>query len=58
MNILKVHEPKEGEKCCVVECEFTEKEIEILLSYEVTNILKRQIKRMDNECEDTKESSQ
>ena len=51
MNILKVHEPEEGSKCCKVDCEFTEEEIEILLSHAVTDILKKQIKRMEANCE-------
>ena len=51
MKILKVYEPEEGSKCCKVDCEFTEEEIEILLSYAVTDILKKQIKRMEANCE-------
>lgn len=51
MEILKVIEPVGDEKCCIMECKFTEEEIEILLSYAVTNILKEQIKKMDGECE-------
>ncbi|MHA1817340.1 MAG: hypothetical protein ACTSX1_15165 [Candidatus Heimdallarchaeaceae archaeon] len=50
MEILKVHEPEGDEKCCRMECSFSEEEMEILLSYAVTNILKEQIKKMDEEC--------
>ena len=52
MKILKINEPEEGEKFCNMECVFSEEEIEILLSYAVTNILKEQIKRMERVCYD------
>jgi hypothetical protein len=51
MEILKIHEPVGDEKYCKMECEFTEEETEMLLSYAVTNLLKEQIKRMEDECE-------
>jgi hypothetical protein len=51
MKILKIHEPEEGSKCCRLDCEFDQDELEILLSYAVTNILRKQMERMDKECE-------
>ena len=50
MKILKIHEAKEGQGCVKMDCEFSEEEAEILLSYAVTNILRDQIERMDEEC--------
>jgi len=52
MQILKIHEPKEGEQCVKMDCEFSEEEAEMLLSYAVTDILKKQIERMDEECQE------
>ena len=52
MEILKIHEPEEGDNCCKMECKFTEEEVEILLSYAVTNILREQIERMESECKE------
>ena len=51
MKILKVYEPEGDEKCVRMDCEFEEDEVEILLSYAVTNILKDQLKRMEVDCE-------
>ena len=51
MKIVKIIEPEDDNKCCRLECLFEEEELEILLSYAVTNILKEQIERMDKECE-------
>lgn len=51
MEILKIHEPVGDEKCCKMDCLFSEEETEMLLSYAVTNLLKEQIKRMEDECE-------
>jgi len=47
MEILEIKENKDGS--CNVECEFTEEEIQELLSYAVNDILKKQIKIMQEE---------
>lgn len=49
MKILRIIE--ENDKCSRMECEFSHEEVEILMSYAVTNILKEQIKRQEVECE-------
>ena len=45
MEILKVYEEKDG--FVRMDCEFSELEIERLLSYAVTDILKARIEEMD-----------
>jgi len=47
MEILKIHEPKNG--FVTMECEFQNDEVEILLSYAVTKILEEQIKKLEKE---------
>jgi len=49
MDILKVYEEENG--FVRMDCSFSELEIEMLLSYAVTNILKKQIKKMDESGE-------
>jgi RNA polymerase-binding transcription factor DksA len=44
MEILNISEPKNG--FVTMNCEFDQEELEILLSYAVTNILTEQIKKM------------
>lgn len=55
MIIHKIIEPEGEDKCCRMECSFGEEEVEILLSYAVTNILKEQMKKMDEECKGKRE---
>jgi len=45
MKILKLHEPKDG--FCTMECEFSEDEINFFVEYAVNDILKKQIKKME-----------
>ena len=49
MEILKIHEAKEGENFVEMECRFTEYEVNFFLNYAVNDILKKQIERMKNE---------
>ena len=49
MEILKVYEEKDG--FVRMDCEFSELEIERLLSYAVTDILKARIEEMDESGE-------
>jgi len=54
MKVLKVHEPKDG--FCTMECEFSEEEINIFVEYAVVDILKKQMKNMQQRtCFDCEE---
>lgn len=46
MKILKITENNNG--TCTMECEFSQEELNILLSYAVTNILKDQINKLED----------
>jgi len=45
MEILKISDPKDG--YVTMDCEFDQNELEILLSYAVTNILTEQMKKLE-----------
>ena len=47
MEILKITDQDDGS--CVMDCEFTEKEVEFFLNHAVNDILRKQIERMENE---------
>lgn len=51
MEILNIIEPDDNNKFCRIECTFTKEELEILLNYAVTNILKEQLLKMNKEFE-------
>jgi len=56
MKILKVHEPENG--FVKMDCEFEQEEIEMLVSHAVTDILTKQLKKIDQnkrECFDCEE---
>jgi len=47
MDILKVTDQPDGS--CIMECSFSEKEVDFFLNYAVNDILRKQIERMENE---------
>jgi RNA polymerase-binding transcription factor DksA len=49
MDILSVKDQDDGS--CIMECSFSEKEVDLLLNYAVNDILRKQIKIMKNEKE-------
>lgn len=49
MKVIKVTDQPDGS--CIMECEFTEHEVDFFLNYAVNDILRKQIKMMKNEKE-------
>ena len=47
MKILKIRDQDDGS--CIMDCEFTEAEVDFFLNYAVNDILRKQIERMTNE---------
>ena len=47
MKILKIRDQDDGS--CIMDCEFTEGEVDFFLNYAVNDILRKQIERMSDE---------
>lgn len=47
MDILSVKDQEDGS--CIMECSFSEKEVDFFLNYAVNDILRKQIERMNDE---------
>ena len=48
MKILKITEQDDGS--CMLDCEFSEEEVNFFIEYAVIDILKKQIERMSRTC--------
>ena len=47
MKVLEIKDQPDGS--CIMECEFTEKEVDFFLNYAVNDILKKQIEKMSKD---------